>query len=58
MPADHPLLDLPNVVVAPHMAGDTAEALDRMSRAAIANSLSVFDGAPERDTGVNTKALG
>jgi D-3-phosphoglycerate dehydrogenase len=58
VPADHPLLDLPNVVVAPHMAGNTAEALDRMSRTAIANILSVFDGAPNRDNVINKEVLG
>ena len=57
VPVDHPLLDLPNVVVAPHMAGNTAEALDRMSRVAIANILSVFDRAPERDNVVNKESL-
>jgi D-3-phosphoglycerate dehydrogenase len=58
VPADHPLLELHNVVAAPHMAGNTVEALDRMSRAAIANVLSVFDGAPNRDNVINPEALG
>ena len=58
VPTDHPLLDLPYVVVTPHMAGRTADALDRMSRATIANILSVFDGAPDRDNVVNREALG
>ena len=57
VPASHPLLQLSNVVVAPHMAGNTAEALDRMSRAAIANILSVFDGTPDRDNVINKDAL-
>lgn len=57
MPPDHPLLDLSNVVVAPHMAGNTAEALDRMSRTAIANILAAFDGAPPHDNIINPAAL-
>jgi D-3-phosphoglycerate dehydrogenase len=58
VPADHPLLALPNVIAAPHMAGNTVEALDRMSRAAVGNILSVFDGAPNRENVVNKEALG
>jgi D-3-phosphoglycerate dehydrogenase len=58
VPADHPLLELSNVVTAPHMAGNTVEALDRMSRTAIANILSVFDGAPNRANVINKEVLG
>ena len=45
-PADHPLFKAPNVIFAPHMAGVTREALERMSIASVENVLSVFDGRP------------
>jgi D-3-phosphoglycerate dehydrogenase len=58
VPTDHPLLELHNVIAAPHMAGNTVESLDRMSRTTIANILSVFDGAPNRDNVINKEVLG
>jgi D-3-phosphoglycerate dehydrogenase len=58
VPTDHPLLGLHNVIVAPHMAGNTVESLDRMSRTTIANILSVFDGAPNHDNVINKEVLG
>ena len=42
-PKDHPLFQLPNVIFQAHMAGVTAESVERMSIAAIENVLSVFD---------------
>jgi D-3-phosphoglycerate dehydrogenase / 2-oxoglutarate reductase len=42
-PKDHPLFQLPNVVFQAHMAGVTAESVERMAAAAIENVLSVFD---------------
>jgi D-3-phosphoglycerate dehydrogenase len=56
-PASHPLLTLSNVVAAPHMAGNTVQALDRMWRTTIANALSVFDGAPVVENVINKEAL-
>jgi D-3-phosphoglycerate dehydrogenase len=58
VPTDHKLLELPNLIVAPHIAGNTVEALDRMSRATIANILSVFDGTPNRENVINKAVLG
>ena len=40
------------------MAGNTVQALDRMSRTAIANVLSVFDGAPNVENVINKEVLG
>ncbi len=51
--ANHPLVKLPNVILAPHMAGVTKEALDRMAIALVNNILSVLDGRPNIDNVVN-----
>jgi D-3-phosphoglycerate dehydrogenase len=56
-PTDHPLLKLPNVVLAPHMAGVTKEALVRMSIAAVNNILSVLDGHPIKENAVNPEVF-
>jgi D-3-phosphoglycerate dehydrogenase len=57
-PADHPLLKLDNVIAAPHVAGVTREALDRMGLQTAKNILSVLDGAPIRENVVNQEVLG
>jgi len=57
-PVDHPLLKLPNVVLAPHMAGVSKEALERMSVVAVENILSVLDGRPMKDNAVNPEVFG
>jgi D-3-phosphoglycerate dehydrogenase len=56
-PHDNPLLTLPNFIAAPHVAGVTREAVDRMGIAAVANILSVLDGKPIRDNVVNKEVL-
>ena len=57
-PASHPLFKLPNVVFAPHMAGVTREAFDRMAIQAAQNVLDVLDGKPNPDNVVNKEVLG
>jgi D-3-phosphoglycerate dehydrogenase / 2-oxoglutarate reductase len=57
-PTDNPLLKLPNVISAPHMAGVTKESLDRMGLQTARNILSVLDGAPIRDNVINKEVLG
>jgi len=56
-PQDNPLLTLPNFIAAPHVAGVTREAVDRMGVAAVQNILSVLDGKPIRDNVVNKEVL-
>jgi D-3-phosphoglycerate dehydrogenase len=53
VPTDHPLLALPNVITAPHVAGVTHEAAAAMARSTVENLLSVLDGAPRRANAVN-----
>jgi D-3-phosphoglycerate dehydrogenase len=55
---DNPLPGLPNVVTAPHMAGVTAESLDRMCVATVQNLLDVLDGKPNMDHVVNKEVIG
>jgi D-3-phosphoglycerate dehydrogenase len=54
---DNPLLTLPNFIAAPHVAGVTREAVDRMGVAAAENILSVLDGKPIRDNVVSKEVL-
>jgi D-3-phosphoglycerate dehydrogenase / 2-oxoglutarate reductase len=56
-PPDNPLLTLKNFIAAPHVAGVTREAVDRMGMAAVQNILSVLDGKPIRDNVVNPEVL-
>lgn len=53
----NPLLDLPNLVFAPHMAGVTTESLDRMAISVANNLLSVLDGKPDVNNVINKEVL-
>jgi D-3-phosphoglycerate dehydrogenase len=55
---DNPLFGLPNVVTAPHMAGVTHEALDRMGLQTAKNILSAFDGDIIGENVINKDVLG
>jgi D-3-phosphoglycerate dehydrogenase / 2-oxoglutarate reductase len=57
-PTDNPLLTLKNFIAAPHVAGVTREAVDRMAVVTVQNLLSVLDGKPNRDNVVNQEVLG
>jgi len=54
---DNPLLDLPNVVLAPHMAGVTRESTERQSVSVARNLLSVLDGKPDMDNVINKEVF-
>jgi D-3-phosphoglycerate dehydrogenase len=55
---DNPLLDLPSVITAPHMAGVTKESLERMAVAVATNLLEALDGEPNMDNVVNKEVFG
>lgn len=57
-PADNPLFKLSNVITAPHLAGVTREAQDRMSLQTAKNILSAFDEDPIHENVVNKEVLG
>ena len=54
----HSLFELPNVIIAPHVAGVTREAVDRMSEQTARNILSALDGEPIRQNVINQDVLG
>jgi len=55
---DNPLFTLPNVIVAPHMAGNSRESLDRKALTTARNLLTVVDGGvPNAEYVVNPEAL-
>jgi D-3-phosphoglycerate dehydrogenase / 2-oxoglutarate reductase len=56
--ADHPFCALPNVILAPHLAGVSQESVTRMATATIKNILSVLDGTPNRENTINPEVYG
>jgi D-3-phosphoglycerate dehydrogenase len=56
-PVGQPLHALPNVIMAPHVAGVTVEAVDRMSEQTARNILSALDGEPIRQNVINQDVL-
>jgi D-3-phosphoglycerate dehydrogenase / 2-oxoglutarate reductase len=56
-PVGQALHALPNVIMAPHVAGVTVEAVDRMSEQTARNILSALDGAPIRQNVINQDVL-
>ena len=57
-PVSNELFALPNVIMAPHVAGVTVEAVSRMSEQTARNILSVLDGDPIRQNIINQDVLG
>lgn len=57
-PLGHSLFELPNVIIAPHVAGVTREALDRMGEQTARNILSALDGEHIRQNVINQDVLG
>jgi len=57
-PLGHQLFELANVIMAPHVAGVTREAVDRMSEQTARNILSALDGDPIRQNVINQDVLG
>ncbi len=57
-PIGHSLFELPNVIIAPHVACVTREAVDRMSEQTARNILSALDGDPIRQNVINQDVLG
>ncbi len=48
LPADHPLLELPNVLVTPHIASATVQTRLRMAQIAVENLLAALRGERPR----------
>ena len=56
--AANALLSLPQVISAPHMAGVTWEAWNRMAYTAVRNVIEVLDGKPNHEHTVNPQVYG
>jgi glyoxylate reductase len=46
LPADHPLLSAPNLIVLPHVGSATTTTRERMAEAAVDNLLAGLAGRP------------
>ena len=46
LPADHPLLDAPNLLVVPHVGSATVRTRERMAELAVENLLAALAGRP------------
>ena len=57
-PVDNALLELPQVIASPHMAGVTAESVAAMAVTTAENILSVLDGRPNRENAINPEVFG
>lgn len=57
LPASHPLLKVPGLVLSPHMAGITQESAQRMALEAAANLLAGLDGRLDPALVVNPEVL-
>jgi D-3-phosphoglycerate dehydrogenase len=57
-PSGHSLFELSNVIMAPHVAGVTREAVDRMSVQTARNILSALDGEPIEQNVINQDVFG
>jgi len=57
-PVPSALFELPNVIIAPHIAGVTRESVERMSEQTARNILSALDGDPIRQNVINQDVLG
>jgi D-3-phosphoglycerate dehydrogenase len=43
LPADHPIHELPNVILTPHTAGITDDAMERVASGAVAQAIQILD---------------
>jgi D-3-phosphoglycerate dehydrogenase len=57
LPADHPLLALPNAVLTPHAAWYSEESYAELKRRVVENVVAVIDGRPPRNI-INPEVLG
>ena len=57
-PADHPLLDIDNVLLSPHSAGVTQQSMLRMGTEAAQNILDILDGRRDPGVIVNYERIG